>query len=83
MVELTEEGVRSLETNVWFSAHIELHEDGRGTLRMRIPVQKIEFFTDLIWPLGGEAKIVEPIEAVAYIRRKIETITKCYFDPMS
>lgn len=50
---------------------------------MRIPVQKIEFFTDLIWPLGGEAKIVEPIEAVAYIRRKIETITKCYFDPMS
>lgn len=79
LVELTEEGVRSLETNVWFSAHIELHEDGRGILRMRIPVQKIEFFTDLIWPLGGEAKIVEPHEAVAYIRRKIETITKCYF----
>lgn len=81
IVELTEEGVRSLETNVWFSSHIEIHEDGRGTLRMRIPVQKIEFFTDLIWPLGGEAKIVEPHEAVAYIRRKIETITKCYFDP--
>ncbi|MFD0695455.1 helix-turn-helix transcriptional regulator [Paenibacillus sp. GCM10027628] len=78
IVELSEEAVRSLETNVWFGSHIEVHEDGRGTLRFRIPVQKIAFFVDLVWQLGGEARIVEPVEAIDYIKQKIDTIRQRY-----
>ncbi|MBD0382583.1 helix-turn-helix transcriptional regulator [Paenibacillus sedimenti] len=78
IVELREEGVRSLETNVWFGSHIEVHEDGGGTLRIRIPAQKIEFFVDLVWQLGGEAMIVEPAEAIDYIKQKIETVRQRY-----
>jgi predicted DNA-binding transcriptional regulator YafY len=78
IVELTEEGVRLLETNVWFGSHIEVHEDGGGTVRIRIPVRKVTFFTDMVWQLGKEARIVEPVEAVDYMKHKIETIRQRY-----
>lgn len=78
IVDLTEEGVRSLETNVWFGPHLHVREDGGGTVRMRIPVRKAAFFADLIWQLGKEARIVEPAEAVDYLKQKIEEVRRRY-----
>lgn len=78
VVELTPEGVRSLESNVWFGPHIEVHKDGSGTAKVRIPEQKLHFFADLVWTLGEKAKIVEPGEAVEYIKQKIAAMGKLY-----
>lgn len=78
IVKLTEEGVRLLETSVWFGPYIDLREDGGGKIKIRIPVQKISFFADLIWQLGGEARILEPAAAVDYIKQKIETTRQLY-----
>lgn len=78
IVELTEEGVRLLETSVWFGPYIEVHEDGGGSVKIRIPAQKTTFFADLVWQLGAEARIVEPVAAVDYIKQKIETIRQRY-----
>ncbi|UUZ92596.1 WYL domain-containing protein [Paenibacillus sp. P25] len=78
VAKLTPVGVRQLESNVWFGSHIELHEDGGGTLRKRIPVKKLTFFTDMIWALGEAATITEPLEAVHYIRQKVERVRLQY-----
>ncbi|WP_248924972.1 helix-turn-helix transcriptional regulator [Paenibacillus hamazuiensis] len=78
VVKLTPEGVRAFESNVWFGPHIEVHEDGGGTARIRIPAQKLHFFADLVWTLGEKAKILEPAEAVDYVRLKIGSMIKMY-----
>jgi len=77
-VELTAEGVRALESSIWFGSHIEVGEDGSGVARLPIPVNKITFFADLIWSLGEEACIVEPAEAVNHMRRKVEAMRRQY-----
>ncbi|MCZ8518504.1 MULTISPECIES: helix-turn-helix transcriptional regulator [Paenibacillus] len=78
IVKLTQEGVRALESSVWFGPCMELHEDGSGTIRIQIPVKKLPFFADMFWALGGDARILEPAEAVEYITHKIETIRQQY-----
>ena len=78
IVNLTSEGVRSLESNFWFGPFIELHEDGNGTIRIMVPVKKLPFFAEMVWALGEDAKIVEPVEAVDYLKHKIEMMKQQY-----
>lgn len=77
-VELTAEGVRALESSIWFGSQIEVGEDGSGVARIQIPVHKITFFADLIWSLGEEACILEPAAAVDYMKRKVEAMSRRY-----
>ncbi|XOK60637.1 helix-turn-helix transcriptional regulator [Paenibacillus elgii] len=77
-VSLTSNGLKKLEPNGRFRDFIELQEDGTGCIRMQIPINKLEFYTDMIWELGQDAKIVEPLEAIAYMKRTIEGMNELY-----
>ncbi|MGO4791362.1 helix-turn-helix transcriptional regulator [Paenibacillus sp. 2KB_20] len=75
---LTQKGKRKLEENGRFRDFIESQDDGGGVIRMHIPANKLEFYTDMIWELGQEAKIAEPMEAITYIKCKLEEMKKLY-----
>ncbi|RAR42213.1 WYL domain-containing protein [Paenibacillus sp. MDMC362] len=75
---LTQKGKRKLEENGRFKDFIESLDDGGGVIRMYIPANKLEFYTDMIWELGQEAKITEPMESIIYIKCKLEEMKKLY-----
>ncbi|MBB6675404.1 helix-turn-helix transcriptional regulator [Cohnella nanjingensis] len=77
-VRLTQAGIRKLEPNGRFEGFIERQDDGNGFIRMSIPIKKLAFYTDMIWALGQDAKIVEPAEAIAHIKRSIADMAKLY-----
>lgn len=77
-VRLTPNGVRSLQSNAWFGSSIVAYEDGGGHIQMEVPVQNLAFFADMIWGYGEDAQIIEPAEAVEYIRLKIDNMKKLY-----
>lgn len=78
MIELTQHGIRLLESDVWFGSSIERHEDGSGTATILIPLEILHFYVDLVWRIGEDAKILEPIEAIEYIKRKIDSMRLRY-----
>ncbi len=78
IVSLTPMGIRTLEENGWFNKFIERDEDGSGTIRMIIPVNKMSFYAEMIWGVGEAAMIIEPPEAIAYIEQKLEMISQQY-----
>jgi hypothetical protein len=77
-IELTPDGVRSLQSDQWFGASIVRHEDGGGTATIRIAAENLTFYADHAWGLGTDVRIAEPIEAVEYIRRKIDAMKLRY-----
>jgi len=77
-VNVTSNGLRKLEPNGRFRGFVELQNDGTGCIRMHIPINKLEFYTDMIWELGQDARIVEPMEAIALMKRTIEEMNKLY-----
>jgi predicted DNA-binding transcriptional regulator YafY len=77
-VHLTPVGVRTLETNGWFKDAIERQPGGGASIHMQVPAEKLHFYADMIWELGAEAKIIEPSDAVDYIKRKVEKMIELY-----
>ncbi|SHE49439.1 Predicted DNA-binding transcriptional regulator YafY, contains an HTH and WYL domains [Seinonella peptonophila] len=78
-IKLTPNGITKIDSNSWFhTADYEKNEDGGTTIRLKIPRKDLYFYVDMIWGLGHEAKIIEPIEAIEYINKKIELIRKQY-----
>ncbi|NOU71842.1 WYL domain-containing protein [Paenibacillus sp. LMG 31458] len=77
-VRLTSVGSRTLETNGWFKDALERHPGGGASIRMQVPAEKLRFYADMIWELGAEAQIIEPAEAVDYIKRKVEKMRELY-----
>ncbi|TFE23737.1 helix-turn-helix transcriptional regulator [Cohnella luojiensis] len=78
IIELAPGGVHTLQSDVWFSKFIHLHEDGSGTASLEIAAEKIPFYADMAWNLGEDAQVVAPLEAVEYIKRKIEALRLKY-----
>lgn len=78
IVTLTPIGVRNLEENGWFNEFIEHNEDGSGTIRMMIPVNKVSFYAEMIWGVGEAARIIEPPEAITYIEQKLKMMRQQY-----
>ncbi|MFB5678415.1 helix-turn-helix transcriptional regulator [Paenibacillus terreus] len=77
-VELTANGVRLLESESWFGPAIERREDGRGTATILVPAENMKFYLDLIWQLGEDARVLEPTEAIEYIKQKIKIMSLNY-----
>nr|WP_269669528.1 YafY family protein [Paenibacillus sp. GSMTC-2017] len=77
-VELTKKGVWQLESNPRFAPFIARKDDGSGIAEVTIAKEDISFYVDLIWPLAGDAKVVGPIEAIAYVKRKIAEMKSIY-----
>lgn len=78
VVKLTSSGVRSTESHGWFGPSLERLEDGGGVIRMVIPTKRMEFFADMVWAIGTDARVEEPICVVEYIKRKIENMRDTY-----
>ncbi|KRF11078.1 hypothetical protein ASG93_15965 [Paenibacillus sp. Soil787] len=78
ILSLTPMGVWTLEENGWFNEFIERYEDGSGTIRMMIPVNKVSFYAEMIWGVGEAAKIIEPPEAITYIEQKLVMMRQQY-----
>ncbi|MCQ6561180.1 helix-turn-helix transcriptional regulator [Paenibacillus mendelii] len=77
-IELTPQGVWALESNNRFGPSIMRRDDGSGTATIQIAQEDIRFYSDIVWQLGREAKVVEPAEAVAYIKQKIVAMNQLY-----
>lgn len=78
IVRLTHKGVRTLTSDGWFGESIELGEDGSGIARIRVPVDNLSFFADIVWNIGEDAIIIEPAEAIDYIKRKMKALKQAY-----
>ncbi|RUT33678.1 YafY family transcriptional regulator [Paenibacillus zeisoli] len=77
-LEMTNKGVWLLESNPRLAPFIERNEDGSGMANIEIAAENLHFYVDLIWQLGGEAKIVGPAEGVAYMKQKVESMRLLY-----
>jgi len=77
-LEMTDKGVWLLESNSRMAPYIQRNEDGSGTASIQIAKEDLNFYVDLIWQLGGEAKIVGPAEAITYMEQKIESMRLLY-----
>jgi predicted DNA-binding transcriptional regulator YafY len=78
VVNITSKGCKKIESNGWFDDTVDSNEDGSGTVRAVIPKKDLDFYVEMIWGLGQEAKIIEPVEAVNYIKQKIEMLRQQY-----
>lgn len=78
LLEMTKKGVWLLESNPRFSPYIERNEKGGGTATVPIAAEDLHFYVDLIWNLGSDVKILEPVEAITYIRQKVEDMRLLY-----
>jgi predicted DNA-binding transcriptional regulator YafY len=77
-LELTQHGVWLLESNPRFAPFILRSEDGAGTAAVQIAAEDLYFYVDLIWNLGNDVKILEPIKAITYIQQKVEAMRLLY-----
>jgi predicted DNA-binding transcriptional regulator YafY len=78
VLEMTKKGVWLLDSNPRFASSIQRNEDGRGTSAVQIAAEDLHFYVDLIWQLGEDVKILGPIEAIGYIKQKIELMRLLY-----
>ncbi|MBW7457280.1 helix-turn-helix transcriptional regulator [Paenibacillus sepulcri] len=77
-IELTPNGVWALEADIWFGTAIERREDGSGTATILVPAENLKFYVDLIWKLGGDARILYPAQAIAYTKQKLKAMNSQY-----
>lgn len=78
LLELTKKGVWQLESNPRFAPFIQRNVDGSGMASVQIAVEDMNFYVDLIWQFGKDVKIVWPVEAIAYIKQKIDSMRSTY-----
>ncbi|WP_152394881.1 helix-turn-helix transcriptional regulator [Paenibacillus guangzhouensis] len=77
-VALTDRGAHELESDEYFGAAIVQHADGSRSTSIQVPTENLAFYVDWIWRLGEHARIVEPQEAVKYVRDKMDAIRAQY-----
>jgi predicted DNA-binding transcriptional regulator YafY len=78
IVNITSKGLKKIGSNGWFDDTVKQNEDGSGTVRTMIPINELEFYAEMIWGLGHDAMIIEPVEAVDYIKQKLEMLRQQY-----
>lgn len=78
LLELTKKGVWQLESNPRFAPFIQRNVDGSGMASVQIAAEDINFYVDMLWQLGKDVKILGPVEAIAYIKQKIESMRSTY-----
>lgn len=77
-VELSREGCRRCETEMWPQPRIHKREDGTGWIESRIPKSDIGFFAHYFTGLGMEAHVLQPAELVVTIRQMLAAMTERY-----
>ncbi len=77
-VEFSREGVRRAKSEIDLERLVKERADGTGWLKAEIPKSELKFFVDLIWNFGTEAFILEPSEAIAYLKYKLKRLSEQY-----
>ena len=77
-IELTNKGVWELESNPRFAPFIQMNKDGSGVAYVQIAAKDMNFYVDLIWQLGHDAKLLGPEEAISYMKQKIHSMQSIY-----
>jgi predicted DNA-binding transcriptional regulator YafY len=77
-VELTREGCRRFETEMWPQPQIHKREDGTGWIESRIPKSDIGYNAHYYIGLGMEARVLQPPELVEAIRQMLDTLQDQY-----
>lgn len=78
VVHLTKNGVRALESDPWIGPTIVRNADGSGKAMVQVAKAHIPYNADTFWKMGTDAQVVEPAEAVVYIRHKINSMAALY-----
>ncbi|MCP1308084.1 WYL domain-containing protein [Paenibacillus tyrfis] len=58
--------------------YIVCNEDGSGYADIRIAAEDLIFYVDFIWQFGNDVKITGPVEAMTYMKQKIESMRLLY-----
>lgn len=74
----TSQGVWQVESNARFAPYLQRREDGSGTANVSIAHKDLPFHMELLWKLGEDVTVLGPAEAVQWMRRKIESISRLY-----
>ncbi|GGA23992.1 helix-turn-helix transcriptional regulator [Paenibacillus physcomitrellae] len=77
-VELSREGCRRCESELWPLLKIYTRADGSGWIDGRILKTDIRFFTNYFLGLGLDAKVTQPEELVTAIRRQLTAVQEVY-----
>jgi predicted DNA-binding transcriptional regulator YafY len=77
-VELTKDGVRRAMSDLDLERIVNERENGTGWIKAEIPKSELNYFVDLIWNFGNEAFILEPPEAITYMKQKLKMLTEKY-----
>ncbi|MGE7624761.1 WYL domain-containing protein [Viridibacillus sp. NPDC096237] len=78
IVELTPEGVEKYKSNVWSYYQISINSKGHGVIKGSISAAEIDFLADYFIQMGKHAKVVQPIELRAEIKKKILVLNVLY-----
>ena len=69
-MELTPKGVEKYKSNLSLYYQISIDSKGYGVIKGSINETEIDFLADYFIQMGKHAKVVEPIELRAEIKRK-------------
>jgi len=78
IVELTPEGVEKSKSNVSLYYQLSIDTNGYGVVKGSISETEIEFLADYFIQMGRYAKVVEPIELRAEIKKKVLVLSDLY-----
>lgn len=79
-VDLTPEGVRRCQSDLWLSRSIELREDGSGTIRTRMSTSYTPWAVHFFLGFGTEANVKRPKAVREQIHSKLQELIVQYAD---
>ncbi|MGA3677293.1 helix-turn-helix transcriptional regulator [Lysinibacillus agricola] len=77
-VDLTPEGVRRCQSEVWLSQWLQLREDGFGTIRTKMNTSFTPWIVHFFLGLGMEANVKHPQVVREQIKSKLQELIKQY-----
>ncbi|ALC83463.1 helix-turn-helix transcriptional regulator [Bacillus gobiensis] len=76
--ELTKEGIRRCESEIWLSSKLNTRNDGTGWLEGSFSKHDIPFLAKFFIGLGNEATVKDPPELISQIKRILHEILAKY-----
>jgi predicted DNA-binding transcriptional regulator YafY len=77
-VELSREGVRRCQAELWPALTLDIRADGSGVLCSMVPKNDLPYFSAFFISLGKNAVVKEPEELVAMIRQSLRELVDLY-----
>lgn len=77
-IELTRLGVRKCQADPWLDKAMTVREEGTGFIHTAISVSEISYIADILFGMGTDAYVLEPIEVADIIHQKAEQVAVRY-----